>query len=271
MDGAREDIGHLTDLIVARIDGRSTYIKRFVFVIRNADHYPPEDFDKLLKAMEESRRASFVLLARDRRNVRLAGQSRCFDYRVRVLNREEDERFVREILAVRGVAQDEAVIASLVEAGGGVPRRLTEVFEIVAGMGSASLVAIRERLDVAWAGALTARWPEIVAGTPSVFADLMPASGTDRAERVRRVRGELRWVSPRGLPATVNEGDAVDLALRRLDEETHRRLADEIARQADREGTTSEAVWTQLVETWMADRLSGEWCSVLRAGASATA
>ncbi len=151
VDGARNDIGSVTDQTVKLVQSGAILTDRFVFVIRNADRYPPEAFDKLLKPMEDSGRASFVLLAPDRASVRLAGQSRCFDYRVRPLDREEAERFLREVLAERGLTCDEAVLGSMIDAGEGLPERLLENCEVVATAGSASLDAIRARLGLGWA------------------------------------------------------------------------------------------------------------------------
>ncbi|GJE44915.1 hypothetical protein [Methylobacterium soli] len=123
MDGAHRDIESVTDQTVKLVQSASLLSPRHVFVIRNADCYPPAAFDKLLKPMEDIGAVSFVLLARDRAGVRLAGQSRCFDYRVRALSQPESEAFLREVLAERGLVWDEAWIGLLAEAGGGLPGR----------------------------------------------------------------------------------------------------------------------------------------------------
>ncbi len=150
VDGARPDIDSVTDQTVKLAQSASLLSPRHVFVIRNADRYPPAAFDKLLKPMEDIGTVSFVLLARERTSVRLAGQSRCFDYRVRALSRPESEAFLREVLAVRGLVWDEARIGLLAEAGGGLPGRLIDASETVAGMGAASLEAIGR--SSAWVG-----------------------------------------------------------------------------------------------------------------------
>ncbi len=271
VDGADLNIGRLVSRIVARVQTKALLIPRYVFVIRNADRCPPEAFDKLLKSMEDSRQASFVLLARDRAGVRPAGQSRCFDYRVRPLERGEAERFVREMLTARGQQSDEAVIKLLVDAGEGVPRRLLEHCETLTEMGSAGLGEIRERLGLGWAGALVADWPEIVAEAQSVQVALGQWLGKERAERVRRIRAVLHWVSLPVMTAKRRDWDGVDPALLFLDEGVRSSLIAEMARQADRDGTTAETVWARLVETWMADRLSHGWCESLVANAPVNA
>ena len=248
-----------------RVQTNSLVTNQYVFVIRNADRCRPEAFDKLLKVMEDSCRASFVLLARERAAVRLAGQSRCFDYRVRPLARGEAERFVREALTARDLQCNEAIVALLVDAGGGMPRLLLEHCETLADMGPAGLDEIRERLGLGWPSALIAGWPDVVAGSPSVPIAFTQLSGTERAEHVRRIRAVLQWVFPPGMPAGRPDGDAVDPALRCLDEGVRRGLVAEMVRQADREGTTAETVWARLVETWTADRLSRGWHSALDA------
>ena len=271
VDGEHNDIARLTDQIVKRIQKGRQYKGRLVFVIRNSDRYPPEVFDKLLKPMEDSLRASFVLLARDRHKVRVAGQSRCFDYRVRPLDRDEAKQFLREVLVERGQSCDEAVLGSMIDAGGGLPAHLLQNCELVAKPGSASLAAIRTELGMGWAEGLATRWPEIIAGGPAVLPELMALSGTDRAEQVRRLRAVLQWVYAEGMVGSSPGEDLTDPALRYLDDGTRAGFAVAVARQAGQEGTTVGVVWTRLVDTWLADRLSCEWCNVLRADASDTA
>ncbi len=256
VDGARPDIGALTGQLLKRVRSGAIQTDRFVFVVRNADYYPPEEFDRLLKPMEDGRSASFVLLARDRTRVRLAGQSRCFDYRVRPLDRPEAELFLRTVLAERGLHCDEAVIALLVEAGVGLPRRLLKACDVRAAMGPASLGEFRDRLSLGWPAALAARWPEIVSGAPAELTELTRSFGKGRAKRVRRVRALLRWVFPGEMRETSPGQDAAEMALRYLDDETRAGLRAEIDRQAEREGVTAAVVWARLAEAWMADRLS---------------
>lgn len=271
VDGADPNVGRLMNQIVARLQTKALLIPRYVFVIRNADRCRPEAFDKLLKLMEENPQARFVLLARERAGVRLAGQSRCFDYRVRPLERVEASRFVREAVTARGLPRDEAVITLLVDASGGVPRRLLEHCETLTEMGSAGLDEIRERLGLGWAGALVADWPEIVAEAQSVQTAVGQWPGSERAERVRRIRAVLQWVSLPGMTAKWLDRDGVDPALPCLGEGVRRSLIAEMVRQADREGSTAEIVWVRLVETWMADRLSAGWCNSLAANAPVNA
>ncbi|WP_162243326.1 hypothetical protein [Methylobacterium sp. Leaf399] len=263
VDGTRPDIARLTDQIVERVQTGTLLAQRLVFVIRNADRYPPEAFDKLLKVMEDGRKASFVLLAREREGVRLAGQSRCFDYRVRPLARSEARRFVREALVARGLQPDEAIVTLLVDAGESIPRRLLEHCETLTEMGPAGLDEMREQLGSGWPGALAADWPEIVAGSSDALPDVRQWPGPERAEHVRRIRAVLHWVSLPGLSAKWRNGAGVDPALRHLHEGVRRSLMAKMVWQADREGTAAETVWARLVETWLADWLSPDWCNSL--------
>ena len=254
VDGARPDIRTLTDQILKRVRSGAIQTDRFVFVVRNADHYPPEQFDRLLKPMEDGKSANFVLLARDRARVRLAGQSRCFDYRLRPLDRPEAELFLRTVLAESGLVWDEARIALVVEAGGGLPGRLIDACETVAGMGPASLDAIRAKLDLGWAEDLLELWPTIVADGPAAVADSWPTSGVDRGERVRRVRAALQLLAlPRRRDG--RQGlNALDPALRRLDERSRAGFAAAIAWRAAQDDTTAEAVWARMAKAWLSDR-----------------
>lgn len=254
VDGARPDIESVTDQIVSLVQSGALLSERHVFVISNADRYPPAAFDKLLKPMEDIGAVSFVLLARDRTGVRLAGQSRCFDYHVHTLSQPESEAFLRMVLAEGGLVWDEARIALVVEAGGGLPGRLIDACETVAGMGLASLDTIRTKLDLGWAEDLLELWPTIVADGPAAVADSWPTSDVDRGERVRRVRAALQLLA---LPRR-HDGqqglDALDPALRRLDERSRAGFAAAIAWRAAQDGTTAEAVWARMAEAWLSDR-----------------
>ena len=254
VDGARQDIESVTDQIVKLVQSASLISPRHVFVIRNADCYPPAAFDKLLKPMEDIAAASFVLLARDRAGVRLAGQSRCFDYRMRTLSPPESKAFLRVILAEGGLVWDEARIALVVEAGGGLPSRLIDACETVAGMGPESLDEIRAKLDLGWAEDLLELWPTIVADGPAAVADSCLTSGVDRAEQVRRVRAVLQLLALRGQHEGRQGLDALDPALRRLDERARAGFATAIARRAAQDGATVEAVWARMAEAWLSDR-----------------
>ena len=253
VDGARQDIESVNDQIVKLAQSASLISPRHVFVIRNADCYPPAAFDKLLKPMEDIAAASFVLLARDRTGVRMAGQSRCFDYQVRALSPPESIAFLRVILAEGGLVWDEARIALVVEAGGGLPSRLIDVCETVAGMGPASLDEIRAKLNLGWAEDLLECWPMIVADGPAAVADSWLTSGVDRAEQVRRVRAVLQLLASRWRHEGRQGLNALDPALRRLDERSWAGFATAIARRAAQDGATAEAVWTRMAEAWLSD------------------
>ena len=256
VDGARRDIDSVTDQTVRLVQSASLLSARHVFVVRNADCYPPAAFDKLLKPMEDIGAVSFVLLARDRASVRLAGQSRCFDYRVRALSRPESEAFLREVLAERGLAWDEARIGLLADACGGLPGRLIDACETVAGIGSASLAAVRAELGLGWAGNLLERWPAIVEGGPAAVAHPWSTSDADCAEWVRRVRAVLQLIALGGAREGRQSSSALDLGLRHLDEQSRAAFAAVVARYAVWDGTTAEAVWAGMVQTWMSDRAS---------------
>lgn len=256
LDGASEAIERHTQTVVEIVTSGSYLTDRFVFVIRNADRFPPEVFDKLLKPMEDSGRASFVLLACDRRNVRLAGQSRCFDYRVRPLDRLEARAFLEETLAARGFPYDDPTLDLLFDASDGLPGRLLEACTVLAETVPPRWREIRTRLRLDWAEDLVARWPAIVAGTPSALTDIVQSSGVERAEWVRRIRATLHRVYLDGAQRTVHAPAAVDPALRDLSSSSRAELAAVIDLRAAQTGTTADAVWARMAETWMSDQAS---------------
>ncbi|WP_244480142.1 AAA family ATPase [Methylobacterium sp. Leaf465] len=219
VDGSDIDVAHHTAQIIelARMVEQSSMLTpHCVFVVRNADRYPPEVFDALLQPMEANPRVSFVLLASDPNAVRLAGRSRCFDYCVRRLERLEAEVFVRQTLAADGLACDEATLALLVDAGDGLPGRLSWACSTAAHVLALGVDATRKVLGLDWADNLVAAWPNLAGGKASALTDLMRASGTDRFEQIRRLRALLqRAYLDELLPSSVNY-DALDPALRNM-------------------------------------------------------
>ncbi|WP_050983391.1 hypothetical protein [Methylorubrum extorquens] len=270
IDGAHPDIDKLSRHLVMRVQTAELVVSevvlpiRHVFVIHNADRYPPAMFDRLLKPMEDSGRARFVLLARDRRAVRMAGRSRCFDYRVRPLQRSEAEAFLEKYFDVGGRAYDAAMLALVIDASEGRPNRLRRLGEILAGPGPSGLVDMCARLGLDWAESFVRHWPAIVAAATSASAGVVNASGVDRtdidrteaerAERVRRVQAVLQLVHLRGVRQGSSGRDAIDPALRHCDPSIRDAFAAVVHRQAEREGVSAETVWARMAETWLSDR-----------------
>ncbi len=95
---------------------------RRVIAIANADAYEPEAFDVLLKTLEETPSATtFVLLARDLKGIRLAGQSRCVIYRLRPLGPAEAKQQARALFDSHTIVYDERVLDVLVAMSQGMP------------------------------------------------------------------------------------------------------------------------------------------------------
>lgn len=250
-DGASDRIASITGSVAPAIRS-SFWTERCVFIVDNADRYPPGVFDALLAPMENSDRASFVLLARDRRAVRLAGQSRCFDYRVRPLDDGEAEAVLGDMLAAQGLAFDAATRALLIEACGGLPGRLHEACGIVSAARATSLAAVRTALGYGWAEATLPFWPALLAGEPNVRAELMRRSHISCAEATRRILALLQVVDLYDLSGRGTGIATADLALRHLDDRSLEALAVMARAQAHREGMDIAAIWSRMTETWLA-------------------
>lgn len=218
-----------------------------------SDSYPPAVCDALLKPMENSVRTWFVLLARNRDDVRVAGQSRCFDYWLRPLNQSEAKAFLSRVFCARGLVCDNATLALLTDASGGLPGRLHEIGRIAAGTMPARFEAIRKRCGLGWAEDLASLWPEIVAGTDSALPGLMRSAVADRAEQVRRIQALLQLIGLRGVQKASHSPDAIDPALRHLDAYLSAWLAATINRKAIEDDTIFEAIWTRMAERWISD------------------
>ncbi|UHC17832.1 hypothetical protein LRS73_08200 [Methylobacterium currus] len=264
IDGAHPDIDKITQHLVKRVQTAELVVSEVVlpikqvFVIHNADRYPPAMFDRLLKPMEDSGRARFVLLARDRRAVRLAGQSRCFDYRVRPLRRSEAKAFLEKHFDVGGRAYNAAMLELVIDASEGRPDRLRRSGQILAGPGPLGLADMCARLGLDWAESFLRHWPAIVAAAPWASEGVVDASGVDRsglerAERVRRVRAVLQLVHIRGIRQGSSGRDAIDPALRHCEPSIRDAFTAVVHRQAVLEGVSAETVWARMVETWLSD------------------
>ncbi|MCJ2130888.1 hypothetical protein [Methylobacterium sp. E-045] len=248
-DGASDRIESITGSITGAIQS-TLWDPHCVFIVDNADRYPPEIFDALLDPMENSRRASFVLLARDRKAVRLAGQSRCFDYRVRPLDNEDADAVLRVMLAADGRMLDEASRALLVEACRGLPGRLRDACEIVAAAGATNIAGVRTALGFGWAEETLPFWPALLSADAGALASLMRRSRIERGEAVRRVQALLQLVYLHEGGGGTQESGAGDLALHHLDERRLDDLAATVRAQAHREGTDTEALWMRMTQAW---------------------
>lgn len=226
---------------------------RFVFIVANAERYPPEAFDHLLAPMEDSGRACFVLLARDRRRVRIAGQSRSFDYRVRPLDRSNARRFLQEVAGAQRGWFDEAFLESFIDVGAGLPGRLLEAWARVSAVVAPDPVAIRKALELDWGEALVAVWPAILSGMPMALEDLVERSGADRAEWVGRIRAVLHALYVDLVAGGAMGRPAFDSALRQLPGSVRAELGSALVRQAARWEVTVAAAWRRSVAVWMSD------------------
>lgn len=265
LDGADPRIDDLSRQLskkvgtVERISAGHFLQTQLVFIVNNAECLPPEAFDRLLQPMEHSAHAGFVLLAQDRCRVRVAGQSRCFDYRVRPLVRTEARDFLLDIGRAHGDQAAEAALDLLIDVGEGLPGRLLEACERVSAVAPSDLAAMRAALGLDWGEALVGAWPALVAGAPAALAalnELVAGSGVGRVEWVRRIRAVLHGLRHERVGGGAESGTrtAVDSALRHVSDPVWGAFAAALDRRAAQSGTTAEAVWAHLVVSWMADR-----------------
>lgn len=256
VDGTHAAIEAHTRAIVETIGATSLFTERTVIVVRHADRYPSGAFDHLLKPMEDNPRVCFALLAQDPDGVRTAGRSRCFDYRVRPLDRPEALALARQILRARGVTCDDAELALIVDISAGVPERLHETCRRVADVTPMSRGMIRSRLGLDWVEVLIERMPEILTGAPdTVLAGLMKASEVRSAELEQRVRAVLQYAYLRDAPPRPLTPAALNPALRFLAEDASARPATAISSPAPSGALTTRHTLASLISAWMSDRL----------------
>ncbi|TXM65237.1 hypothetical protein FV226_25310 [Methylobacterium sp. WL12] len=258
IDGGSVTIGALTEHLINKLSYRPTSGRRVV-VVRRADEYPAEEFDRLLQPMENNPDTGFVLLACDPHRVREAARSRCHDIRVRSLAADEMSALARAICSARRLICDEAVITLLAAAGGGLPGRLHEVCAAVAGSPTPTPQEVRRRLGLDWADELVARWPWIVEGAPAIAVDWMRSSGVGRTEQARRVQALLLHVGVRGIQGVSSPSPLPDQVLQYFSDTATIELAAMLERRAVQRDARTDALWRGLVETWLSDRLTHDW------------
>ncbi|TXN79225.1 hypothetical protein [Methylobacterium sp. WL8] len=253
IDGAdREGRKRVTKYIVEALPVTGFSRCRTV-VIENADHYPSDLFDQSLQSMEIDHGATFILLARNRDAVRVAGRSRCHDYRVRPLTPGESLTFLAEIAGGYGMARDETLFALLAQAGEGLPGRLHALCRRIAAHGERKMHAVNRLLEPVWLAALLATWPELVAETPTAVGELMRAAAGDRRAQAARVQAAL-------VAAGLSRRDCTEAALTEpFDKRIAGKLRTALENRARSEGTTFETVWRRMSKAWLAERYAHDW------------
>ena len=160
LDAARENASENMRKIVA--DLRYQPLAKYrVCVVANADDGAAgAAVDALLKTLEESPvSTTFIFLARNLKNVRATGRSRCVAYRLRPLSTAESKRLcVAMLMSYGAVCDDESALNVLVASGYGLPGRLQESCSKVARADFFTLENIRRVLGFDWVNPSISYW-----------------------------------------------------------------------------------------------------------------
>ncbi len=180
---------------------------RRVVVLGEADRYPAEAFDVLLKAIEDlmdknqgrfvrTTRTILVFLARDVNRVRRAGRSRCLDYRLRQLSDADSRDVFRSLITYTGVPSDDRALDMLVQAASGLPGRIKRIFYLVAKTGEITVESVTETLKLDWVGD-TADYLSALFEHRNLTSDVLrPRDTVDLGKQVRRIKSFLYQIRP---------------------------------------------------------------------------
>jgi DNA polymerase III gamma/tau subunit len=223
-----------------------SWTDRRVITVVNADAYAPDAFDVLLKTLEETPSATtFVLLARDLKSVRLAGQSRCVVYRLRPLEPQAARQHARSLCEAHGVDCDEQVLDLLAAVSEGLLGRLRHLAAGLAGRGELTVEGVQRVLGLDWVGKVAAYWRTVLASKEPAAMLAASVSGAESEETIRRARALLHHVYLRGIKQPHVQG-ATDPVLLCADQTVVNELAAMFQSRAKARGVSAERLWHEL-------------------------
>lgn len=218
---------------------------RRVITLANADLFSPRAFDTLLKSLEEMRAdVSFIFTATNLKSMRLAGQSRCINYRVRPLAPTEARRYLDAYGDVHKIDCDDRVLDIIVAYAKGFPGELRRACDIVFGSGWATLETTRTALGLDWVEDMAATCQVFLANPRPIEFKRNADDEVDVVEQVRRLRVFLQYVYVQGLHHLPEDGLISDPAFLHLESDV---LAKSVAALRERaKGNSSVALWREL-------------------------
>lgn len=237
-----------TDYVVAAVTG-ATFTRGWVVIVHHADQYDPDLFDRFLQPMEAENETAFVLLTNNPQGVRLAGQSRCDDLRVRPLPPVQAAAMLRMRCAARGQIYDDHAMALLVKLGRGLPGQLMKLDRALAHLPQVEHRAVRKVLRHANVDAARAIWPRLLAHDPRAMGALMWALGQDRTTCMALVHAALQGVYLSGL-----HGLPLPERASQPGSDTLQDMTASLHDHAQRLGHSSEAIWAMLAVAWLSER-----------------
>lgn len=231
---------------------------RRVITILEADATPPPAFDRLLPTLEKAGMSTtFILLACDLKDVRLAGVSRCDAYRLRPLAPCVARGLLAPRLAELGTVPDGNALDVLVAAGRGLPGQLDHICTKVAGMGALTLEAAREALDLDWVDEMAARWRAMLTGKAPVTDTLAPAANVTPGEQARRMQVLLQYIYIHSLQGMPVSAATADPAFLHRGDALAKELIQALVRCADVRGSSVEDLWDTLAQRCLSGDLVG--------------
>lgn len=226
---------------------------RHVIIIENFELAPTDFVDALLKELEKEVSAAaprtFIILAKDFKDVREAGQSRCEIETLRPLGHAE----MRE-LCVRVLARYEVKLAvsdafeAIVVGARGLPSRLVDACLALKASSPASKQDVLRALHLEWGAPMLQLWQEILAGS-------FPPSLLDGEILGRKVAIYSRFVFAEVLGAlrSGNCGASGEPALSLAGEDAVRRLTVEFKKKADDFAVSPEVLLSDLSDVFRID------------------
>ena len=243
---------------------------RRVVVLGQADRYPAEAFDVLLKAIEDlvdktegrfirATRTTLVFLASDVNRVRRAGRSRCLDYRLRQLSDADSRDLFRSLVIKTGVPSDERALDMLVQAASGFPGRIKRIFYLVASTGAITVESVTEALKLDWAGD-TANYLSALFNYRNMTSDfLRPKDNIDLSKQVRRIKSLLYQIRPQSQPVSPGMIAYHDAAFMYAQHDLVKVLSDKLIICGKAQGKSPVSLWQDLIELWVNSEITDDF------------
>ncbi len=228
---------------------------RRVVILAQADRYPAEAFDKILKVIEDnvgkarSLETVVIFLADNIDNFRRAGRSRCFIHAARRLDQQEMQTLFQQIVPVGDQKCEDCAADILIQASEGLPSRLISNWSLVSNLTDLTMASVRTALELDWVDDVATYWGTLLGDTGVPASVLRPKLGVSLSEQTRRMRVFLQSVQLKLTSQKIKVH--FDPAFRHLGIDPTLAIADKLRRHARLLAIEPNALWCQLARVWL--------------------
>jgi DNA polymerase III delta prime subunit len=230
----------------------ASFARRRPIIISNPDK-APRVVDICLKTLEaHSDVNSFIFTVTDLKAMSATGQSRCEIYRLAPLTDEESRQLGKRLLESSGFPCDDRTLDIIVAEAVGLPRRLLDLCNAVAGSRAIKLDEVRLALKLDWAEEAISYWRALLSPNEREQGRLGLPPGWHPREAVGRVRSILEEIYCVFAIGKIQHGP-----LLHVDGDPISELASLLGDRAMDKGTAFQDLWTALSQHWLSDDHTG--------------